>query len=209
MLPNLLRDRIQAEAYRKLLEFMTKPGGVGFNDFGFYSQKIMGITGARLQDATYDVADVLVRLHASRSTRLPDVQFVYWGDFHAPRMRKADGHEALLVGQTWRQGAKPNDELYEHLADTEHRLFGNKGTTVVFRRHTLLWDVLQSLPETEELLFSMEYAVAYIWGDDVHEETEADHKRRLERTLNLHAPYDRERLGFAPLPKRWHPSGSK
>jgi hypothetical protein len=155
------------------------------NDVSIKLHTVIDSTDKAVVAATYDVADVLVRLHASRSTRLPNVQFVHWGDFHWPRIRTANGGEQLLSAQKWCERARPDDTLYDHLANAEHELFGrDEHETVVFRKTTLLWDPMQPDAPVDDLMFYMEHAVAYIYDGDVHPNPKT-------------APYGREIISFS------------
>jgi hypothetical protein len=155
MIPTLTKHRIQSDAYEKL--------ALGVNPLS-----VIEPTRKLLEAMSLDTASVLHELARTRLKRLPRTQFVYWGERGHPRIERQGKYEYLREhAASFRMAL--NADMLERLKEHEAQLFD----CIVDVDAVVFWRGWRVVPDSEsDLVYcNVEYCMAYIWNDEVHQET--------------------------------------
>jgi hypothetical protein len=192
MITNAQRDTIQADAYRKIVT--AYDSARSWDEVGISVDTIILDTTKRFQQEANKWEDALMRLDGTRWCRLPNVQFVYWPDRQPPRVLKANGqYEYVRVADCIHFTPPSSTDLYEAMAELEHKHFHTDDQLIVWWRGPKVWNVLQH--EDGGPSFCITFGLSHIYEDDVHSESRPEKVDRLTGGV-LEEKFKERRQGY-------------
>jgi diketogulonate reductase-like aldo/keto reductase len=160
MIPILTKHRIQSEAYEKLLEALA---------WGVNPLSVIEPTRKLLEAVSFDIVSVLHELARTRLKRLPRTQFVYWAERRGHPRIENNGTSSYLQEHAASFRMPLNHDMLDRLKEHEAQLFdciADVEAVVYWRGWHLIAD-----SESDLVYCNVEYCMAYIWNDEVHQET--------------------------------------
>jgi hypothetical protein len=197
MIDAIERQRIQAEAYKKMVK--TYDQVRNWDEVGNALHNIIEDTNKELAVLQNRWNEIKHELDRTRFKRLPQTQFMYWPGSGHPRIVQrstaiAPGDYSYLQEQAATRTVE-SAQLLEALLVLEIELFAayGKDEVKVFWRG---WEAY-TVEGTSQVVAVCNYCVAYLW-DNGYVQTEPS-SYWAPRSYNLNNSADRAAIGFPPI----------